>query len=358
MVEDEIEARAEDEAGGGDERGDGDEARRDGPGEERAAAPPDAREGLAAVGEVMLQRMGAVRMEFTWWGAMRALSREQNEIAAQAFRAEGKEVSGRKKLADMDHPALVALRRERSRIKAYIERVSLDFPMRGVRLVRVQDVADVSRELALGQRRVREGAVEADRCLPAIIEMARDRLGDLFHEGDYPRTLIGAFDLDYDFPPLAPPDYLMDQAPHIYARERERIRVQLESAARDAEEKFTEEFANLVGRITKGLSGGDVGDKPKTFHEGAGERLREFFERFRQLDMGFDGRIGALIDEAEQAISGINYAKSRRDETLRERVRKDLEGVGDALAEMMVDRPRVRVSRRDISAAFDVRDEG
>ena len=65
---------------------------------------------------------------------------------------------------------------------------------------------------------------------------ARNRLGELFNAADYPETLAECFGFSFDFPNLAPPDYLAQLSPEIYARESRRIAAQFEQAAELAEQ--------------------------------------------------------------------------------------------------------------------------
>ena len=44
---------------------------------------------------------------------------------------------------------------------------------------------------------------------------ARERLGSLFNDNDYPMTLSGLFEVTWDFPSVEPPDYLRQPQPGI-----------------------------------------------------------------------------------------------------------------------------------------------
>ena len=49
---------------------------------------------------------------------------------------------------------------------------------------------------------------------------ARRRLGQLFDPADYPRALHGLFGVDWDFPSVEPPDYLLQLSPALYEQEQ------------------------------------------------------------------------------------------------------------------------------------------
>ena len=59
-----------------------------------------------------------------------------------------------------------------------------------------------------------------DRHFGELKHAAAQRLGSLFNSGDYPETLMGLFGLDWDFPSVEPPDYLVQLSPGLYEQER------------------------------------------------------------------------------------------------------------------------------------------
>ncbi len=61
-------------------------------------------------------------------------------------------------------------------------------------------------------------------------QLARQRLGELFHAGDYPATLLGLFAIEHDFPSVEPPAYLQTLAPDVYREECQRVTARSEEA--------------------------------------------------------------------------------------------------------------------------------
>src|SRR5262249_4743780 len=113
---------------------------------------------------------------------------------------------------------------------------------------------------------------------------ARQRLGDLFNPNDYPMSLQGLFAVEWDFPNVEPPDYLLQLNPAIYEQERARVAARFEEAVQLAEQAFIGEFGKLIEHLTERLSDNGDGER-KVFRDSAVQNLTEFFDRFRQLNV-------------------------------------------------------------------------
>src|SRR5262249_38058247 len=113
---------------------------------------------------------------------------------------------------------------------------------------------------------------------------ARRRLGQLYDAADYPPSLDGLFEIEWDFPSVEPPDYLLQLSPALYEQERARVVARFEEAVQLAEQAFLTEFAKLVTHLTERLSTDGTGER-KVFRDSAVFNLTDFFERFRQLNV-------------------------------------------------------------------------
>jgi predicted Rossmann fold nucleotide-binding protein DprA/Smf involved in DNA uptake len=65
-----------------------------------------------------------------------------------------------------------------------------------------------------------------------------------------------------------------------------------------AEEAFTSELARLVSHLTERISGQDDG-KPKIFRDSVIENLREFFQRFKSLNVASSTELDRLVETLE-----------------------------------------------------------
>ncbi len=287
----------------------------------------------------------AVRISFAWLGVRKTLTPAQNAQAADTFGAEGQYLSAAKKLMDTQHPAFRAVTAVRNRIVALWRGASLPYPEPGIRLIR-QDAIENFDEHMIRMRVELAGAVlELDRQYDELRSAASGRLGELYNPADYPPSLSGLFSVEWDFPSVEPPDYLLQLNPALYEQERQRIAGRFEQAVEMAERAFTEEFAKLVGHVTERLSGVGEDGRPKTFRNSSVDNLREFFERFRALNVHSSKELDDMVDTAQGALGHTGPQRLREDGDLRQRIAAQLSAVGSSLESMMVDRPRRRVLR-------------
>jgi hypothetical protein len=293
--------------------------------------------------------MAAVRVSFYWLGTRKSLTPEQRAEAAQPFDAEGQYLSAGKKLLDTRHPAFKAVTAIRGKIGTVWKSMSLPFPEPGVRLIRRDKIDEFVSLMEEYKAELAEAVANLDRHYGELKQAACERLGRLFNPSDYPETLIGLFDVSWDFPSVEPPDYLKELNPALYESERARVAARFDEAVQMAEQAFLEEFAKLVGHLSERISGvGDDG-KPKVFRDSAMGNLSEFFERFKSLNVRSNDQLDALVAQAQQAVRGVVARDLRISGDLRQRVASELSSVQAALDGMMVERPRRKIIRPNLS---------
>ncbi len=139
--------------------------------------------------------------------------------------------------------------------------------------------------------------------------------------------------------------YLRQLSPGLYQQEAARVSARFDEAVQLAEQAFTEELSKLVSHLTERLGGNDDG-KPKVFRDSAIENLREFFERFRHLNVRSCAELDQLVLQAQNVVSGIEPQQLRDNQPLRQQVATQLSGVQSVLDGLLVDRPRRNILRR------------
>ena len=292
----------------------------------------------------------AVRVSFTWLGVRKSLTSEQKAQAAESFGAEGQFLSAGKKLLDTRDPAYRAVTAVRHRCISYWRGVSLPYPEPGVRLIRQDRVAEFDRQLRDFREELNDAVVGLDERYERLKSAARDRLGSLYDPADYPESLHGLFGVDWEFPAVEPPDYLQQLNPEIFEQERARVAGRFEEAVQLAEQAFMEEFQRVVAHLCERI-GGD-GEK-KVFRDSVVGNLKEFFDRFRQLNVRSNPDLDALVDEAQRAVRGVDAQSLRDHADLRQLVSLQLQGVQSALDDLLVDRPRRRILRSSPAGSAD-----
>jgi hypothetical protein len=218
-----------------------------------------------------------------------------------------------------------------------------------MRLIRQADIESFVHTMQGFQQEL----TEAERDLGDVYEQvkadAQRRLGRLYDPADYPSELRGLFTLDFDFPSVEPPSYLLRIAPEVYRQEQERVAARFEEAVRLAEQAFIAELGELVTHLTERLSAGPEGEK-KIFRDSAVTNLVEFFQRFRTLNVGSNAQLDELVEQAQRIVRGVQPQSLRDNEDLRGHVATQLTQVQATLDGMLVDAPRRRIVRSSPSA--------
>jgi hypothetical protein len=306
------------------------------------------RRSASASGTAAAQRLranfAAVRVNFTWFGVRKSLSSEQKAQAAEQFGAEGQYLSAAKKLLDTKHEAFQQVTAIRSQIISFWKGMSLPYPDPGVRLIRQEDLERFNTRMTAFRGELTDSVANLDRHFEQLKMAARDRLGRLYNTADYPPTLRGLFGVEFDFPSVEPPEYLLRLNPHLYQQERQRITQRFDEAVRLAEEAFVGEFSKLVSHLTERLTADPSGER-KVFRDTAITNLTEFFRRFRTLNVRSNADLDRLVETAERAVAGADPHVVRNSGSLRQHITSQLSAVQAHLDQMLVDGPRRRILR-------------
>lgn len=294
--------------------------------------------------ERLRRTAAAVRVHFTWWGVRRALTTAQKEEIGAACNADARLLTAGKKLVDVRHEAFRRLTAIRGRIISYWRGISLPYVEPGVRLISQSDIDSFRQVLEALRSELSDAEGDLNAVYDQIKADARTRLGRLYNPGDYPAEVRGLFAVDYDFPSIEPPSYLMRLNPQIYQEEQARIARRFEEAVQLAEQAFVSELARLISHLTERLATGADGQR-KVFRDSAVENLADFFEQFRRLNIGSSAQLDQLVERAQQIVRGVEPQELRDNSTLRQHVATQLSQVQATLDGLMVDLPRRRLLR-------------
>ena len=295
--------------------------------------------------ETLRSSMAAMRLSFTWFGTRKSLSAQQRSQAADTFHAESKFVSAGKKLIDTSDASFRAVTSVRTQASAYFKGVSLPYPEPGIRLVKRDNLDRIDTKMHGFREELSEAVGQLDQRFDELKREARQRLGELYDESDYPPSLDGLFEIGWDFPSVEPPDYLRRLNPELYQAECNRIRGRFDEAVSLAEAAFTEELGKLVEHLAERLSGSDDG-KPKVFRNSAIENFTEFFDRFRRLNIRSNEQLDSVVESARSLVAGVQPQQLRDNPSVRDQIRGGLQQVQSSLDQLMTDRPRRRILRR------------
>jgi hypothetical protein len=295
--------------------------------------------------ESLIADFRATRVSFTWFGVRKSLSAEQKAEAAETFGAEGQFLSAGKKLFDTKHQAFRQVSGIKTRIGAFWKSVTLPFPEPGIRLIREGYIQLFDAKLGVYRDELAAAVEQLDEHYLELRQKAREQLGRLYDESDYPETMRGLFQVEWEFPNVEAPEYLRELNPQLFEQEKARIIGRFDEAARLAEDAFTTDFAKLISHLTERLSGDESG-QPKAFRDTAITNLTEFFDRFRNLSVRSNAQLDALVEEAQRVVRGVTPDQLRSSDDARRQIATNLAAVTAQLDGMLVDRPRRRLDRR------------
>lgn len=296
-------------------------------------------------GDKLRTTMAAMRLSFTWFGTRKSLSSEQKAQAADTFHAEGKYISAGKKLIDTGDASFRAVTSVRTQATAYFKGMSLPYPEPAIRLVPQGSIEQIDARMQTFRAELAEAVDQLDRRFGELKYEARDRLGDLYNDGDYPDSLRGLFDLAWEFPSVEPPEYLRRLNPQLYEQECDRVKSRFDEAVQLAEAAFLDELNKMVEHLAERLAGSEDG-KPKVFRDSAIENFTEFFARFQRLNIRSNEELDQVVERARRVIDGVAPQSLRDNGSLRQQITSQLSVVQSSLDGLMVDRPRRNILRR------------
>jgi hypothetical protein len=286
----------------------------------------------------------AVRVLLHWWGVHRALTAQQKEEFGAVTAADARFLTAGKKLVDTRHEAFRRLTSVRTRITNYWRGISLPYVEAGMRLIRQADIPAFVHTMEGFRDELHAGEVQLNEVYDEVKADARRRLGRLFNPADYPPEVRGLFNVEWDFPSVEPPSYLMRVAPEVFEEERRRVLGRFEEAVRLAEQAFATEFGRLLSHLTQRLTNDETGER-RVFRDSAVTNLGDFFSRFQQLNVRSNPELDALVEEARRLVQGVSPQDLRDNDSLRQQIAAEMTRVREQVEGLITDVPRRRLIR-------------
>lgn len=318
--------------------------------EPESASSRNSNVGTQTASERLRENFSACRLKFKWMGTSKTLSADQKSQAAEAFDADSASISAGKRLIDVKHDTWKALTSIKSQATKYWKENSLPFPETGLRLIRQERIEDFNSTFEDFREQLESGVRLLDEQFAEIKEAARVRLGSLFDISDYPSSssLGEEFQIQWEFPSVDAPDYLRRLNPEVYAEQTRRVAQRFDQAVEMAESAFIEELDRLVNHLASRLAG-DEDEKPKVFRNSAVTNMSEFFTRFRELNIRSNDQLDDLVQRCESLMQGVQPQSLRDNDSLRRSLSTNLSAVQSSLDQLVVDRPRRNILRRNRS---------
>lgn len=301
---------------------------------------------LSAFGKELRRSSAAVRLHRSKFGIKRSLTDPQISAAAETFGADRKFMAAAKRLLDTKDEAYRSVGSILSRAASYWRAMTIPFPEDGVRLIRRDRIKEFESQMAEFRTELAAAVSALQSQYGRLRAEAEKRLGSLFNAADYPARIDGEFSMAWDYPSFDPPGYLRDISPALYAQQQERLQRQFDEAVHLTEQAMVAEMTKIVTRLTERLLGDEDG-KPKKFKDASVHRLRDFFDRFAELNLGSNDALEAIVTDAKKMLGDTQPESLRKDGDLRKKIGEKLAGLTPKLEAMTVDKPKRAISLDD-----------
>jgi hypothetical protein len=224
-----------------------------------------------------------------------------------------------------------------------VAKTALPFPLTGLYLVPKESIENVDVQLESIKAEFWDKVDNFLTFYTEAREEARQVIGELFNETDYPENIQDKFRFDWRFVTLATPNQANILTPELYTREVEKFQ-SLMSEARDMSIlALREEFAGLVGHLVERMTTG----KPKSFKSTMLNGTKEFFESFNDRNIFDDAKLSELVEEAKLIVSQASVGSFGNslsyNEVVRKRFSDDMAVLKMAIDEAIEELPRRRI---------------
>lgn len=228
------------------------------------------------------------------------------------------------------------------RARTFLNRHALPFPLQGLTLVPKESLLQVDQGL--------EGIkIEYWQKVDAFMshyhqarQEAQEILGELFSDSDYPMDPRQKFRFEWRFLTLEVPGQSSILPPEVYQREKAKFIEMMEESREMAMVALRQEFADVVGQLSKRLSGAEDG-KPKTIKGSMLMKVNDFLDSFNNRNLFNDEQLAALIEQARGIVNGVSGYALKYNEVLRQKVATDMETLRTDIDAAIEDIPRRRI---------------
>lgn len=230
-----------------------------------------------------------------------------------------------------------------SQIKNFLKARSVPCRMLrgGMLLIPTLLVSDVDKELQRYKEQRAEIVGKFIREYDALKREARESLGTLYNEGDYPT--IGAirsrFTTSHRWLSFNISAALKNVSSEIFAREQQKLQAEFESASGDIQIALREAMQDLVTHLFDQLKPSEDGKKKQLRSESI-EKLETFLNTFSARNLTDDKELEALANQARAVITGVDVKALRKDGEFRSSLMANLEQVKSGLDAMVTTRTR------------------
>jgi hypothetical protein len=194
---------------------------------------------------------------------------------------------------------------------------------------------------------LKEGIAGFDQYVKAfadVVETRRDeskeRLGKAFDADAYPsrNEVHEKYRIEYNWLMMGTPDALPKD---IFQRERKKSEASLKAAESRINLMLALEVKGMGDHLIERLTPSDDPQaKPKQIRKSAVENIREYLKTFNLRNIGSTEELDAQVERMDAILSGVDSKDLKDSASLRDSVKKEFEGVTQALDMIIVATPK------------------
>jgi hypothetical protein len=285
--------------------------------------------------ENIFQKACLVQLSTGCWQGVTALGSNLMERIGNA-----EWLKGAKVLVDPD--CLLPVRSVLSKARTYLTKSALPFPINGLTLVPKETLARIDEALCGMKSEFQSEVEKFIESYESEREKAKESLGHLFSQSDYPIDVRRKFRFEWRFITLDVPGKSGILSPELYEREKEKFQTLMEETRELATVALREEFAGIVRHMVERLSGEEDG-KPKKFKNSMMEKMGEFLESFGDRNLFNDDKLAELVNQAREVVNGLSTEELRQDGNLRRYIADEMNQLRVAVDGALEDLPRRKI---------------
>lgn len=250
-----------------------------------------------------------------------------------------------------DSEELRTVRRVNSEVKAWVRSRSRPSYFRGgIYLVKVEFTQEVDAYLDSMTPKLNEAVDVFVAALPRLEQDAKERLGSMYSEEDYPTAgqVRVSFGWEHSWLAVDVPGSLRRVSEAFFRSAQEKAREQAEYAVQQIRETLRAETLQTVNYLLAALEPGEDG-KAKSFRAPVVKKVSEALDlmRYRETD---DPELQAELDRIRGLMNGLDPKEVRGNAEFSQSLQRGFESVRERLGTLVVERPTRRIDLTEETA--------
>jgi len=302
-------------------------------------------------GEKVRRTTSAMKLGFKWFGVSKRLEADIRMEIAELLSADPKLLRLGKALINTSNAYYRRLTKCRSQAMDYWRDNTLPYVEKGVRLLSKAKLTSADSVMKDFRIELQDSAYVLNSNFSEVVQEAKDRLGSAYRMEDYPTNIANQFDMEWTFPNIEPPSYLMDLDPELYRRESERVAAIMEQIPHMAEKMFAGELQQIIVKFTEAMKPSEDGTTKKFRSSTVETNFLEFFKRFKELNPNENSQLLGFVKEAEALMRGVTMDGLRTSDEMRASISSKLLDLGNGIESQLGVAPRRKLTKKSSSDA-------